>query len=159
MRLTGAQGGHIRRIQAIGIILNGAEAGMTATRPQGGCRRSDGHLRQTGLRPRGGIPRRDGRRRRTGSDLVPGRFSISSTRCAAHRSRSEPAPTGAGSEAIKDRVDDVVANTDARSGHDRLTEPPTEKTLQRAPLRRLLIAGLVLRRLGVVDGRRVVGGL
>jgi len=69
------------------------------------------------------------------------------------------------SESVEDAVDNVVTDADARAGDDRLAKPPAKEPLQppaswRGLLVLRLVLGLVLRfvlrRLGVLGGRRVV---
>jgi hypothetical protein len=79
------------RVRVTGITRSGAPAGTTATQPPGGIRLPAGRRPRTGSRPQAGIPRLAGLHPRRGSGLVPGHFSICSTRCAARNPRSEPA--------------------------------------------------------------------
>ena len=128
-RPTGDHTAPVDHTRATGITRSGVPAGTTATRRPAGHPRSAGRRHRTGSHPPGGIPHPAGRRRQDGSDLAPDRFSICSTRCVARRPSSGPARFWAGSEPVKDRVDDVVADADARTGHDRLTEPAAEESL------------------------------
>jgi hypothetical protein len=94
MRHTGDPMASTDRIRATGITRSGEPGGTTATRHPAGYRLPAGHRRQTGSPPPAGIPRQALRHRRGGSDPAMDHFSICSTRCAARRSRSEPARVG-----------------------------------------------------------------
>jgi hypothetical protein len=153
------EGAGTGRIRATGIARSGVPAGTTATPAPAGCPLSAGCRPRTGPRPPAGIPRPAGRHRRGGSDLAPDHFSICCTRCAARSPRSGPSPYGQAQSRSKIELTDVVADTDACAGHDRLAEPSAEETLLRAAaLRGLLVALLILRRLAVLVGRWVVRG-
>lgn len=93
-RRTGDPTADTGRIRATGITRSGEPGGTTATLRPVGYRLPGGRRRRTGSHPPAGIPRQALRRRRGGSDPAPDHFSICSTRCAARRSRSEPARVG-----------------------------------------------------------------